>query len=126
MSSAVTFNEKTFSGLTAVQITAKNIEDSVKRIEWINYAVDPEWARFCSVGPEDIGSVWEKIGAIRKRPGFETVVMSNKMIQKMNDLLEQRIIYGEVAESSPMFGVRFIGCPMLDDGIAYKIRADLV
>jgi hypothetical protein len=29
------------------------------------YEVAPEWRAFCTFGPEDIGTVWEEIGAIR-------------------------------------------------------------
>lgn len=29
------------------------------------YEVAPEWKRFCTFGPKDIGTVWEEIGAIR-------------------------------------------------------------
>lgn len=63
--------------------TTESLKDLVRQAEWLKYEVAPEWERFCSFGPEDIGSVWEKIGAIRKRPQPRAFYVSRDMLAEL-------------------------------------------
>lgn len=52
---------------TASSCTIASTQEVIKDLLWFQYEVAPEWDRFCEFGPEDIGTVWEDIGAIRKK-----------------------------------------------------------
>jgi hypothetical protein len=56
-----TYELKSFTN--TVQFSVSDLRKSMREMEWLSYEVDPSWSRFCSFGPEDIGSVWEKIGS---------------------------------------------------------------
>ena len=93
MTDATTYAPLAMSATTT--ITRKSMLDSIKAMEWLNYEVDPEWGRFCSFGPEDIGSVWEQIGAIRKKPRYSMALVSEELFQKINKRIENNLLYGE-------------------------------
>lgn len=86
------YTELTIS--SAAKISRESIVDSMKDILWLEYEVDPEWKRFCSFGPEDIGSVWEAIGAIRKRPRYSMAVVGELLAGKLNKQVECNLLYG--------------------------------
>lgn len=65
------------------------IHKIIKRMEWLTYEVDPEWSRFCSFGPEDIGGPWEKLGVIRKKPIFDGLCL---------DAIGRQAVYAAVAK----------------------------
>lgn len=95
---------------------------TARDLEWLNYEVDPSWARFCSFGPDDIGSVWEQIGAIRKRPRFDAIMVGEKMLKALNEQLERQVLngcsgfnYSSVRADAVLFGVRVVGSPLLSD-----------
>lgn len=75
--------ESTADGSSPLMMPTACLEDLVRRAEWLDYEVAPEWERFCSFGPEDIGSVWEKIGAIRKRPQPRAFYVSRDMLAEL-------------------------------------------
>jgi hypothetical protein len=54
-----------------VKISRAALEAAERRLQWPVYEVEPEWAAFCQFGPDDIGSVWEELGVIRKRPELD-------------------------------------------------------
>ena len=60
---------------TQFAYSRETLENTMRQMQWIEYEIDPEWGRFCSFGPDDIGTVWEDIGVIRKRPRYTTVVI---------------------------------------------------
>lgn len=88
--------------------STQDLLKNVKRLEWLRYEVDPEWARFCSFGPEDIGGPWEKLGIIRRRPHFDTIALEKRAIEAIDskfakDLLEHQ---------SPLFGMNVVESPV--------------
>ena len=97
-------------------VTVKQLFEIKKDLEWMEYEVAPEWEKFCSFGPEDIGTVWEEIGAIRKRPQFDMLVMSESMLHsiqkaadRVNASVEHQALYGiPVLQSciDAIYGVR--------------------
>lgn len=117
-----TYELKSFSN--AVSFSVDDIRKSMREMEWMNYEVDPSWSRFCSFGPEDIGSVWEKIGVIRKRPRFDAIMIGDRMLKELNKRIESDFfgnpyasVYGSVAAAADarLFGLRVIGTPHLTD-----------
>lgn len=56
-----------------------------KQLDWLQYEVDPKWARFCSFGPDDIGGVWEKLGVIRKRPPIAMLLVEKQIMDQLNN-----------------------------------------
>ena len=56
-----------------------------KQLDWLQYEVDPKWARFCSFGPDDIGGVWEKLGVIRKRPPIAMLLVEKQIMNQLNN-----------------------------------------
>ncbi len=106
------------------KFTVDDMQKQMQELEWLNYEVNPSWARFCSFGPDDIGSVWEKIGAIRKRPRFDAIMIGDKMLKALNKQMEADVFNGSFAPSygscvaeadSKLFGLRVIGSPLLSD-----------
>jgi hypothetical protein len=106
--------------------SVKALTDSVRQLEWLRYEVAPEWQRFCSFGPEDIGSVWEQIGAIRKRPRMATVMLPEAMIASMNRAIERECLYGSARHDALLFGVRVLGTPLCSPNVGYLIKGDSV
>lgn len=115
---------------TASSVTYQSILDAAKRMEWLAYEVAPEWQKFCEFGPEDIGGVWEKIGAIRKRPVYSHLVVSNQALEAINKRLDREILYGGAVSYSShshdaaLFGVRVIGSPCLSPNQAFLFKGD--
>ena len=94
---------------------------AARDLEWLEYEVDPLWARFCSFGPDDIGSVWEKIGAIKKRPRYDTVMIGDEMLSAMK---QYGVLDGSMAPcfgscvaevDARLFGLRIVGSPLLSN-----------
>lgn len=106
MTDNLTYEVNQFSSVT--KVTVKSISNLIKELDWLNYEVAPEWKRFCSFGPEDIGTVWEQIGAIRKRKLPRGVVISeqirDKMIKKVEKMTENKL-----------FGIPVISSPFLKE-----------
>ena len=73
------------------KITAADIESMQRQAEWPLYEIDERWKSFCKFGPEDIGGVWEKLGAIRRRR-VDLLVVADSMRKKIDDLIEQQIL----------------------------------
>ena len=93
------------------------IADSLRSLAWSGYEVAPEWEKFCSFGPDDIGSVWEKIGAIRKRPRYSMAIVSQQMAEAMNKRIESDLLNG----SSPMFGMPIQVSPIMSGMTGYMV-----
>lgn len=117
-----TYEIKSFTN--TVSFSVDNMRKSMREMEWLNYEVDPFWSRFCLFGPEDIGSVWEKIGVIRKRPRFDAIMIGEKMLKALNGRIESDYfgrpsssVYGSgaAAADARLFGLRVIGTPHLTD-----------
>ena len=113
-----TYELKSFTN--TVSFSVDDMRKSMREMEWINYEVSPEWSRFCSFGPEDIGSVWEQIGAIRKRPRFDAIMIGERMLKALNDQLERQVLdgcmgfnYASARSDARLFGLRVIGTPHL-------------
>ena len=83
------------------------MRESIKRLEWLRYEVDPEWARFCSFGPEDIGGPWEKLGIIRKRPTFNMIALEKLAIEA----IESKFAKDLLEPQSPLFGMNVVESP---------------
>lgn len=103
------------------------LRDSIKQMEWLNYEVAPEWQRFCSFGPEDMGSVWEEIGAIRRRPTISRVIVSEEMAKRMNKIIEEEVLfrptgYGVVSG----FGIPMHVSPYLKGVCGFLVKGDSV
>lgn len=103
----------------SVKYSVAELEKTIKKLEWLNYEVAPEWSKFCSFGPEDIGSVWEDIGAIRKRPKYMCVV-NDAMVEKMNRRVENQIL-----GFSPMFTDSLYGIPVVKSPLSIFDRIDM-
>ena len=114
-----TFTEKKFNA--AFSVTRESLLDSMRELEWLKYEVAPEWRRFCSFGPEDIGSVWETIGAIRKRPQYSMAVMSQKMLDAINSKIERDVLFGGAENYSMMSGIRIEVSPFLSGNTGYLV-----
>jgi hypothetical protein len=116
---------------TASSVTCQSIIDSVKRMKWLEYEVAPEWQKFCEFGPDDIGGVWEQIGAIRKRPVFSMVVVSNQALAAINRRVERDILcgsdvsYSSYSHDAALYGVRVIGSPCLAPDRAFLLNGDI-
>lgn len=122
------FELPTYAATTAAgfKYSTKDMVTALMKLEWLYYEVDPEWKRFCSFGPEDMGGPFEKLGIIRKRPRLDTVVMNavQKMNDKMNELMFQQIMGhppGEYPAALPI-GINIIESPLVPPGQAYKIN----
>lgn len=89
------------SACSAVKITAEFVRDHIRELEWLEYEIAPEWQRFCEFGPQDIGTIWEDIGAIRRRPRPKIAIVSAMMAEQLNRRIEQDII--GVAVGFPVF-----------------------
>lgn len=117
---------------TTTSFSVKSLVDSIKAMEWLRYEVAPEWDRFCSFGPEDIGSVWEKIGAIRKRPQYSMALISQEMAAKLNKQIKAELLnrsggsYGSAKHDSVMFGLRVEVSPYLSGNSGYLVKYDSV
>lgn len=90
-SAATTRNATTAAGFA---YSTKDLARNIERLEWFGYEVDPEWRRFCEFGPDDIGGPFEKLGIIRKRPSYDTVVMSQRASDAMNLAAERACVFG--------------------------------
>jgi len=118
MADNCTYAMKSFGG--SVRITVDSIRDSIREAEWLNYEVDPEWSRFCSFGPKDIGSVWEQIGAIRKRRRIDMIAISKTMAEKMSEHMENGVFKGSFPES--IYGIPVFISPFVGDCEAVAVR----
>lgn len=104
------FELKSFAG--TFPITTEMLRKSAMEFEWLHYEVDPKWSKFCSFGPEDIGSVWEKIGAIRKRRIPSYLIIAEGIAAKMNAHFEKEMMevcsfdYGSAQHNMDLFGIR--------------------
>lgn len=101
------------------------LRESVRKLEWLKYEVAPEWQRFCSFGPEDMGSVWEEIGAIRRRPTISRVIVSEEMAKRMNKIIEEEVLfrptgYGVVSG----YGVPMQVSPYLKGVCGFLVKGD--
>lgn len=82
----------------------------------MNYEVDPEWARFCKFGPDDVGGCWEKLGIIRKRPPRPThCIVPQAMFEQLqirpefdNNNRPSNMLYGIRVTASPLLTDRFV------------------
>ena len=98
-----TYAATSFNG--SFKFTVDDMKKTMREMEWLSYEVDPEWSKFCSFGPDDIGSVWEKIGAIRKRPKFDTLIVSESMKERLNRLMKGSVLsHGIQVVSSAYLG----------------------
>lgn len=107
--------QKTFAAPTAIAYTAETLRESVRKIDWLNYTVDPEWARFCKFGPEDIGGPFEKLGIIRRIDRIHSIAMSAAMAKTINEQCERQIL----GTSRPDFGLNIITVPGIPENTAY-------
>lgn len=90
-----------YTAMTASKPYAvKDLKNTILSMEWAEYEVAPEWRKFCSFGPEDIGTVWEKIGAIRKRPRISMAIVSEAMMKKLDNEFSRYVL----GEPSSLFG----------------------
>jgi len=115
-----TYELKSFTN--TVPFSVSDLRKAMREMEWLSYEVSPEWSRFCSFGPNDIGSVWEKIGAIRKRPRYDAIMIGDKMLKALNDQLGRQVLngctgfnYASARSDARLFGLRVIGTPHLTD-----------
>lgn len=72
-------------GDSPLVMTADSFAGLYRASQWSLYEVDPEWARFCEFGPEDIGSVWEDLGIIRKRPRVDHLYISEELMARVKE-----------------------------------------
>ena len=117
-----TYEMKSFTNVAS--FTVGDMRKQMRELEWLRYEVDPSWARFCSFGPEDIGSVWEKIGAIRKRPRFDAIMIGDSMLKALNKQIEADFFNGSFAPSygscvaevdAKLFGLQVVRSPLLSN-----------
>jgi hypothetical protein len=118
MDDGYTYTTKQLTNTASFSV--ESLRKSFREMEWISYEVDPEWSRFCSFGPDDIGSVWEKIGAIRKRPRYDAIMIGDKMLKALNQRIESDFFSGPQnylsgVHDARLFGLRVIGTPHLTD-----------
>lgn len=73
---------------------AEAIIDTKLKMDWLEYEVDPEWASFCSFNHRDIGSVWEDLGVIRKRPISVLEIIRQQMIQRWDERINKAFLFG--------------------------------
>lgn len=66
-----------------------HLEKIHRQTEWLNYEVDPEWSRFCSFGPDDIGGPWEKLGVIRRKPRIDVLRVSPDVLERMREYVRK-------------------------------------
>jgi hypothetical protein len=119
-----------------VSYSLEALRESIKKMRWLEYEVAPEWQRFCSFGPEDMGSVWEEIGAIRKRPRISMIVVSEEMVNRMNKAVENEVLfkltgYGAtgslgVPRTQGMLGIPMMVSPYLNGSYGYLVKGDSV
>ena len=119
-SAATTRNATTAAGFS---YSTKDLARNIKRLEWFGYEVDPEWAQFCEFGPDDIGGPFEKLGIIRKRPRYDTVIAHQRVIDKMNELAWQQCM-GHKPGSMPD-GMKVVASDLIPPDRAYLIKVDL-
>lgn len=100
---------------SSVNFSVAEMEKTIKKLEWLNYEVDPSWAKFCSFGPEDIGSVWEEIGAIRKRPKFDMLAVGAAVAEKMNQCIENQILGFSSMFTDSLYGIPVVHSSFLKD-----------
>ena len=101
-----------------------DIDAAMKKLEWLNYEVAPEWSRFCSFGPEDIGGVWEQIGAIRRKPTFDQIVVSEQLMQKLNEnFLSQIYSPGGPTLPESLFGIPVVRSAHLQGMTGMMVRS---
>lgn len=115
-----TFAATSFNG--NFKLTADILKKTMREMEWLSYEVAPEWSKFCSFGPDDIGSVWEDIGAIRKRPKFNMLAVSDSMMKELNRRVEDKILGVPSMFPHSIYGTRVVQSPFLKNGeiIAYN------
>lgn len=99
------------------KLTADILKKTMREMEWLSYEVAPEWSKFCSFGPDDIGSVWEDIGAIRKRPKFNMLAVSDSMMKEMNPRVEDKILNSNADIPGFIFGIPVVHSPYLNEEI---------
>lgn len=86
---------------------------ALKRAEWLQYEVDPEWVGFCEFGPGDIGGPFESLGVIRKRPQLAAVYLDPSSISALKK------VFSDSADS--VMGVPIIPIPS-DQFAVYRHR----
>lgn len=87
------------------------LKASMKKMDWFNYEVDPDWRGFCEFGPDDIGGVWEKLGVIRKRDPVKMAIVAADVAAAIDKQMADQILYG-----SPQYGLPVYTDPYLPRG----------
>lgn len=113
---------KPFTAASHITIDSESLRESVRKMDWLNYVVDPEWARFCKFGPEDIGGPFEKLGIIRRIDRVDTVFMSAQMAAEVNRIAEQNIL----GASLHGFGLNVVTVPGIPDNTAYMFKSPVL
>ena len=102
----------------------KDMLNSVKKLDWLNYEVDPEWKRFCSFGPDDIGGPFEKLCIIRKRHIPSHLVINPESLKRVQEKLNDRVLSFDPGKGYDFTGISVITNPMLPHDQAYIINPD--
>ena len=87
-SSAITGHTADWTTKMKTSIVA-HLQQLHRQSEWLNYEVDPEWSRFCSFGPDDIGGPWEKLGVIRRKPRVDVLHLSPDVFERMREYVRK-------------------------------------
>lgn len=99
--------------------------EAVRKVMFdMQYEVDPEWARFCKFGPDDIGGCWEKLGIIRKRrPRPTHVFMPESTLRELRECLRRPDLPVE-PDLHSLYGIRVSASPMLTDKLFFFSKGD--
>lgn len=108
----------------AYQFSIKDMVDSVKKLDWLNYEVDPEWKRFCSFGPDDIGGPFETLGIIRKRRVPDHLVINPESLKRVEQQLNAQLLGFDPGKGRDFAGISVIPNPLLPPDRAYMINPD--
>lgn len=87
-SSAITGTTADWTAKMKTSIVA-HLQNLHRQAEWLNYEVDPEWSRFCSFGPDDIGGPFEKLGVIRRKPRIDVLHVSQDVLDRMREYVQK-------------------------------------
>ena len=83
--------------------SATTLLTAMKKMDWFNYEVDPDWRGFCEFGPEDIGGVWEKLGVIRKRDPVKMAIVASDVAAVLDKKMADQILYGIPSYGLPVY-----------------------
>lgn len=110
----------------AFKYSKQDMLSSIKKLDWLNYEVDPAWKRFCSFGPEDIGGPWEQLGIIRrKRQPGTMLIAQQEMIETLNNIAWDACIGFDRGIGGYFSAMSVISSPIVPPGKAYMISVPI-